>query len=430
MKIVMQTEAPEEVDSTLNSVRRRGQTYVGYLLWIFMLLGLLWAANLVVALINQAIEVLRNIRSAAGFIAPASGPDIWVLGGITALLIVAGTLILLAYAGYRASWNRRLAFTWGTRPRTIHSRLKRLPAVADERTLKRRSEYLGTLLSSPGWSHSTVRSNSLQDRTEYLIAAEKVLREIEVDIARRAVTAGLVVGLNRNAFIDTVTIVASALELQLHVLTRLGKRPTPRIWVELTRRALASIFLNTYVTREDALYLNLLIRKAALGLEVASDAVQNTLADVDLDEIIGHTTIPGLSELTHVASLGVSVGASGLRYIGNFIEHTANDLLQGVMAGGILYYHGMALAAECLALDEQHRRSPEMTRTISQAMTVACTPAGRLLRDQVRKMREFLRERRRQVLSVAKDNVSGAADKVRETVRGFSDFATSLFRNP
>src|SRR3954471_7209434 len=110
MKIVMQTEDPEEVDSTLNSVRRRGQTYVGYLLWIFMLLGLLWAANLIVALIDRSIEVLRNIRSAAGFTAPASGADIWVLGGITALLIVAGTLILLAYAAYRASWNRRLAF--------------------------------------------------------------------------------------------------------------------------------------------------------------------------------------------------------------------------------------------------------------------------------------------------------------------------------
>ena len=151
--------------------------------------------------------------------------------------------------------------------------------------------------------------------------------------------------------------------------------------MELVKRAGASIFLNTYVTREDALYLNLAIRKAALGLEVASDAFQNSLADIDLDEVVGHTSIPGLTELAHAASFGMSVGASGLRYIGNFIEHAANDLLQGVMAAGILYYHGMALAAECLALDEEHRRSPQMTRTISEAMAMACAPAGQLLRE-------------------------------------------------
>jgi hypothetical protein len=123
----------------------------------------------------------------------------------------------------------------------------------------------------------------------------------------------------------------------------------------------------------------------------------------------------------------MSVGASGLRHIGNFIEHTANDLLQGVLAAGILYYHGMALAAECLALDEEHRRSPEMTRSISQAMAMACTPAGELLRDQVRRMRCFLRERRRQIFAVAKDNVSGSAGRMRDAAKGLAVRATGLF---
>jgi hypothetical protein len=247
MKTDMRIEASEQGDSTLDSVRRRGQIYLGYLLWIFMILGLLWAANVFVTLVDRAIEVLRKVRAAAGFTAPATGPDVWVLTGIAALALVAGAVILLAYAAYRASWNRRLVLTWGTRPRSIQSRLTRLPAVADERALRRRSDYLGTLLSSPGWRHSAIRTESLQDQNGYRTVAEAVLREIEIDIAHRAVTAGLVVGLNRNPLIDTVTIVASALELQLHVLTRLGKRPTPRIWIELIRRALASIFLNTYV---------------------------------------------------------------------------------------------------------------------------------------------------------------------------------------
>ena len=52
--------------------------------------------------------------------------------------------------------------------------------------------------------------------------------------------------------------------------------------------------------------------QAALGIEVASDAVQTTLADIDIDEILAHSSIPGLSELTRVASFGMSVGASGL----------------------------------------------------------------------------------------------------------------------
>src|SRR5205085_3842172 len=229
-----------------------------------------------------------------------------------------------------------------------------------------------------------------------------------------------------NPLIDSFTILAAALELQLHVLTRLGKRPSLRSWIELVKRAGASIFLNTYVTREE-IYLNLAIRKAALGLEVASDAVQNTLADIDLDEILGQVSIPGLTELAHAASFGMSVGASGLRYIGNFIEHTANELLQGVMAAGILYFHGMALAAECLPIDEERRRSPEMPRTIAEAMAMACAPAGQLLRDQVRKMRSFLRERRRQIFAVAKENVSGKAGKIRDAAKGFADRATGVF---
>lgn len=424
----MQTEVAGHADSTLDSVRRRGQGYLAYLLWIFMILGLLWTANLMVTLFERWIELLRTLRVSTGISPPGSGPDWWVLGGVGFLVIAGFALATWMYWAYRSAWNRKLALAWGPAVRSHHARILRLKGFATDRTVQRKSEYLRTLLSGPGWKRDEPASSPL-DREAYRTAAAAVLRDLEVDIGHRAVTVGLVVGLNRNPLIDSLTIIAAAFELQLHVLTRLGKRPSPRIWVELVKRAGASIFLNTYVTREDALYLNLAIRKAALGLEVASDAVQTTLADIDIDELVGHSTIPGLSELTHVASLGMSVGASGIRHIGNFIEHTANDLLQGVMAGGILYYHGMALAAECLALDEEHRRSPEMNRTLSQAMAVASAPAGRLLRDQVRRMRGFLRERRRQALTAAKENVSGAAGKVRDAVMGFPGRATGLFRN-
>lgn len=414
----MELAGSGQAGSTLASVRRRGQGYLGYLLWVFMILGLLWAASLLLTAFERWISVLRNLRVAAGVAAPETGPDWWVLGGAAIPALAALALLLWAYRAYRSAWNRRLAAVWGQAVPSSHTGMTRLRGAADDRTLRRKSAYLSALLASPGWRGSGQAATAPLDREAYRAAAAAALREIETDIAHRAVTAGLVIGLNRNPLIDTLTIAATALELQLHVLTRLGKQPSPGVWLELWKRAGASIFLNTYVTREDALYLNLTIRKAALGLEVASDAVQSTLDDIDIDEVLGQSSIPGVSELTHVASMGVSVGASGLRYIGNFIEHTANDLLQGVMAGGILYYHGMALAAACLALDEPHRRSPEMTRTIGQAMTMACTPAGRLLRNQVRKMREFLRERRRMIFGVAKENMAGAAGKVREAARG------------
>lgn len=424
----MQHELAGDGDSTLASIRRRGQGYLGYLLWVFMILGVLWAANMLITLVERWMEFVRQFRVAIGLSAPRTGPDWSLLVGVSLLLLVAFSLMLWAYSVYRTAWRRRLAAVWGPKLSSAHTRILPLKGVADAGILQRKSDYLSALLACSNWECGQAPSGPF-DRNTYRAAAATILREIEVDVAHRAVTAGLVIGLNRNPLIDMLTIVGSALELQLHVLTRLGKQPSLRTWIELVKRAGASIFLNTYITREDALYLNIAIRKAALGIEVASDAVQSTLADIDVDEILGHSSIPGLSELTRVASFGMSVGASGLRYIANFIEFAANDLLQGVIAGGILYYHGMALAAECLALDAEHRRDPEMNRTISQAMTVACAPAGRLLREQVRKMRAFLRERRRQILTVTKENVTGAASKMRDAVTGLSDRATGLFRN-
>jgi hypothetical protein len=412
MKGGMDNDVSGQIDATLDSVRRRGLGYLGYLLWIFGVLGLLWTANVVLTVLERGAELLRSLRQAVGVRLPVTGPDWWVIGGVGLLVLLGMAVSVWAYSVYRAAWARRLAAVWGPTPRSIHTSIPRLLAVADDRTAQHKIEYLSALLASPAWISREPNpiADARLNRDTYRSAANAVLRDIEKDIAHRAVTAGLVIGLNRNALIDTMTIAASAFELQLHVLTRLGKRPSPRTWMELVKRAGASIFLNTYVTREDALYLNLAIRKAALGLEVASDAFQNSLADIDLDEVVGHTSIPGLTELAHAASFGMSVGASGLRYIGNFIEHAANDLLQGVMAAGILYYHGMDLAAECLALDEEHRRSPEMTRTISEAMAMACAPAGQLLREQVRKMRSFLRERRRQIFAVAKERRAGRPD--------------------
>jgi hypothetical protein len=46
-------------------------------------------------------------------------------------------------------------------------------------------------------------------------------------------------------------------------------------------------------------------------------------------------------------------------------------------------------------------------------MTVATAPAGQLLRDQVRRMREFLRERRRMIFSAAKEAAKEGVDRLK-----------------
>ncbi|MBI1789967.1 MAG: hypothetical protein HYR60_20750 [Acidobacteria bacterium] len=155
---------------------------------------------------------------------------------------------------------------WGRPPESSHVRILPLRPCADDAELRQRTAYPQALVSCSEWS-GTALGQCDDPRQFYENAAAAILQSIEADIAQRAVTAGLVIGLNRNSLIDTLSIAASAFELQLHVLTRLGKRPSPRAWFELLKRTSASLFLNSYVSREDALCLNLAIRKAALGLE-------------------------------------------------------------------------------------------------------------------------------------------------------------------
>jgi len=407
----------------LAQLRHRSQSFLGYLLWVLVAMFILWSANTCAQLAGQWIAFLRGIRGVAGLAPPTHGPDYWVIGGMVLLVTVFIIVAAVCYFAYRAAWNRRLAAVWGVSS----------PPEPGKLGLQRQLLYLDRLAASPGWIGAGLARRS-DSREGYCQLAAAMLKQVEADIAARAVTTGFIVGMNRNPLLDTLTIVASAFELQMHVLTVLGKKPSVRIWIELLKRAGASVFLNTYVGREDALYLNLTIRKAALGVEMASDTVQEAagaLADVDWDEVLGGVAVPGLSAVTSFATMSMSIGAFGLRHIGTFIEATANDLLQGVLAGGVLYFHGMALAADCLAVDREHRASSEMTRTIAQSMLVAVAPAGQLLRDQVRRMRAFLRGRRQLAFTAAKDAAKLGVDKLRdaslghwETVKG----ASKLFR--
>lgn len=423
----MEPEPPVRDDVTLASVRSRGLEFLNYLFWIFAIAALLVAANLLTSLMQRWIGFLDWIRNVFAIPRAAGGPDWWMVAGFTLAAGAAVLLFLVAYAAYRRAWTARLVRVWHHGYRRIDTRVLRLPAVASERDTAIRSAYLDHLSRSPEWR--------LEAAGDYRQRAEAMLAVIETDIARRAVTAGLVVGLNRNPVVDSISIVAAALELQLHVLTRLGKRPSFGAWTEMLKRTGGSLFLNWYVSREDALYLKLAIKKTAWGMGAASDLAQqaaDALDDMDWHEVLGGAGgVPGLHLLSTVTATGLGVGAFGLRHLGNFIESTADDLLQGVLAAGVLYYHGMALAADCLALDQEHRRSPQMNRTISQAMGIALAPAANLLRDQVRALRQFLRERRKLAIRTVGDRLKQGAgtrfDSAREAVE---NWLSALRRNP
>jgi hypothetical protein len=61
-----------------------------------------------------------------------------------------------------------------------------------------------------------------------------------------------------------------------------------------------------------------------------------------------------------------------------------------------------------------------MNRSVSQAMGIALAPAANLLRDQVRALRQFLRERRRMGFAAAKEKLKQGAGSAIGNARGAS----------
>jgi hypothetical protein len=413
--MVMETELDIREDTTLAAVRRRGLLFLNYVFWALAASAFLLGANLCASLFVHWIALLEGTRKAFGIPMPMAGPDYWTLGGVAVAVTAVGSAGLLCWRLYRRAWQRRIGGF-----HAAHLRIRPLRPTAGQDEVAARMDYLRALAAQPEWS-------ALALVEDYHQNAAAVLKVLEIEIAHRAVTAGLVVGMNRNALIDSVSILGAALELQFFVLTRLRKRPSLRTWMEMWKRTSSSLFLNWYVSRGDALYIKLAIKKTAWGLGFASDLTEQaseSIEGIDWDEFasgLGGSVPPSalhvMSALGTVAAKGMTIGAFGLRQLSHFVETTADDLLQGVLAGGILYYHGMALAAECLALDEQHRNSPEMNRTISQAMSTACAPAGRVLLEQVRAMRLLLRERRRMMFSGARKTAVQGATSLKDRLK-------------
>ena len=348
------------------------------------------------------MALAERIRSAIGLRVPAHGPDWFLAGALLLWPILAAILGILLWRWYRRVWFRRLRATW---PNPSHrrqfSRWQKLPVRADEAHRQHRSTYLSALMAGESWAAYKLPTGTADN---YESQAEWILADLEKDIAERALTAGLTVGISGNRYIDLVTIFVAALELQLHVLSRLGKRPSWHAWRLLIQRCGASLFLNTYLNRQDALALNLMIKKAGMGLQAAGDVVEGASThlsehDIDLDEALNmqHAGLLGVATkgLELGATMALTVGQVGLHALGNLIESVGDDLAQGALAAGIIYYHGMALASDALALDQLHRQSPAMNRSVREGVWKMGEIAGAILRDLVRQRRNAYREKRR-----------------------------------
>jgi hypothetical protein len=433
----MTAPGPLPPNAELSDLRSRGVRFLSGVFWFFSACLLLIAANAFFSAVERWLRLLEAARRLAGLPAPASGVDWLLAGGLLAAAAVPLALIGFLYRQYKRSWSRRLSRVWND-PGELrkYARIRRLQPSCTERELGRRTEYLLALQNTPPWKDRagpvSQPGGSLDDRKAwYRQSAAHFLSQIEPDVTARAVAAGLIVGIGRNRLLDLVTIASAALEMQLHVLARLGKKPSLKTWVELWKRTASSLFLNTYLNREDAWAMTLAVKKIGMGLQAAAEASEyaiESLDDVDWKDYLDDA-LPadngaigllkgGLEALLTSCGLVLSVGASGVKQIGVRIDRYGEELLEGILAGGIIYYHGMAVAAECLSLDAAHRASPEMNRTIRQAVGNVCAAAGRLLRKQAQQFRAALKEKRKQAVQGA---VKGAAHNLAATPKKLWD---------
>ena len=380
----------------LEGVRRRGQFLITGLLWACVGGLLILLSGYLVVLYHYGLGVADRIRSGLGWHPPAAGPDYFLLGLMLAIPLFGLVLLAALWSWYSRIWSRRLREIWpARRDRRVHGRWRPLKALADDAERRHRSEYLSAL---PSTGPAT---------SEYEALAEATLADLERDIAERALTTGLVVGISRNRFIDLVTILIATLELQLHVLTRLGKRPSLHTWKLLVQRCGASLFINSYLNRHDALLLNLMIKKAGMGLHAAGDVMDAGIQhlsdqDIDLDDALNlpHSGLLGIATkgIEMGAFMALSVGQVGLRTLGTLIESVGDELAQGALAAGIIYYHGISLASDTLAVDQRHRASPAMNRSVRDGVWRMGEIAGTILLDFIRQRRNAFRERRRQAV--------------------------------
>ena len=422
----------------LDAVRSRGVLFINYAVWAMCFASLGLGITLYLTILQRWLALLDSVRQVLGMHRPTAGIDWWLCCGLGAALIIPFVAGLIAYWYYRRTWMRRLQGVWATPRVPTHARVHGWRSGANEN--KERIDYLRCICATPDWSAMQIPDPGTSAES-YKLASEAILKELERDLSQRSIMLGLAVGVSHNRAVDLFTIAAAAFEVQLHVLTRLGKQPSLRLWKQMLTRTISSLFISSYLNGNESLALRIAIKKMGMGLEVASDLIDHATtvsgehlaglfehhqsSDWSLDDADGDDadhlipqSVAGIPVKSIVDGLGfvtgglVSVGTFGLRQLGVFIDRAGDELFQGALAGGILYFHGMAIAADCLAVDPAHRRSSGRTRTFGQCVGASSEVAGRVLRESVRQLRTALREKRRRALTFAKHKAKAGGSNV------------------
>jgi hypothetical protein len=251
-------------------------------------------------LFSQAIAFIEHFRSALALHAPITGPDWLLISMLSFMVTVPGAGAVVMWKLYRRHWNRRLDMVW-TQPGHKTQFGKVLPiqvrACAEERY--RRMRYVSALLSTPGWGsrwEEMRKGGAIPPHFEpvtllpdyYEAASAEILKAIEKNITERAIATGLIVGVSSNPRLDALTILLAAFEIQMYVLTELGKKPDLRLWIQLIKRCGDSLFFNTYLNRGDCLSVSFAIKQSGIGVQAVSelmDEFADVVDDVDMDEM-------------------------------------------------------------------------------------------------------------------------------------------------
>lgn len=393
--------------------------------------GALVCMHLLAQLESEVIGYAASMRGVLGFsVAPPGAPDVYLLVTAAILPVTLVSACTAVFLTWRGSVSRRVMSRWrtpsmlgGTQDTLSRARIRRNSRIMHVHArcpdpgrcpaCCARTRYLGDLLSLSHWdtrSDPVLPAGSLPPTgllqlpsspvapPSYETLATATFQRLGQDIATRALATGLAVGFSHNRLLDGLTVVAATFETHLFVLCELGKRPTLPVTLRIARNAAAALFVNLFLNREDVISLNVIIRKVAFGIEgmaAGTEELTHHLSEPDLDLDDLDMGSGWLKAATTFATFGLTVGATGLRAIGAFIDRFGSDLVQGCIAAGILWHQAGSFAADILARDERHRQQLLAEVTPSQCAARMAERAGRILQSQVRELRAALREKRK-----------------------------------
>ena len=233
-------EKEQPASQTLAAVRNRSVFLLNSVLWTLAAGAVILAVRTLLEFQSAITDSASRTRAALGISRPASGIDFYFL---ISMLLLPGLLVLLSaaiYLWYRRVLNRKLRAVWSGQDRSgrithVAPLTTRCASFCGCRRCREKLLYLRALLSSPAWEGrwaDIASAAGAQDRyassigpDQYEPIAEALFAQLERDIAARALTAGLIVGVSQNRFLDLCTIVVSNFEMQSYVLAQLGKRP-------------------------------------------------------------------------------------------------------------------------------------------------------------------------------------------------------------